>query len=143
MAPLRLLASAGVVGATLLLTAGSAVASPATPARGVPTGKWAGTSTNMAGDVNYGKASFTVRRGVVTDFVIEGVTVNGCGGYKSIVVPRLTIKGSSIGGSYDPVPGVQDTITVKGRFAGGVIRGTFTEGPTCVGAGRFVARPAR
>ena len=60
---------------------------------------------------------------------------------KSIVVPRLTIKGTSISGSYDPVPGVQDTITVKARFAGGAIRGTFTEGPTCVGAGRFIARP--
>lgn len=53
-----------------------------------------GTSTDMAGDFNYGTVSFAVARGAV-----------------------------------------------KARFAGGVIRGTFTEGPTCVGAGRFIARP--
>ena len=138
----RALASALVLGAAALLAAAPVGASPAMPERGgVPQGKWTGTSTNMAGDFSYGKVSFTVARGVVRDFVIEGVTVSGCGGYKSIVVPRLTIKGTSISGSYDPVPGVQDTITVKARFAGGAIRGTFTEGPTCVGAGRFVARP--
>ena len=138
----RPLASAVVLGAVALLVATPVGASPAAPARGgVPQGMWVGTSTNMAGDVDYGKVRFTVARGVVKDFVIEGVSVSGCGGYKSIVVPRLTIKGSSISGSHDPVPGVQDTIIVKARFAGGVIRGTFTEGPTCVGAGRFVARP--
>jgi hypothetical protein len=108
---------------------------------GVRSGRWVGTSTSMDGATNYGPVTFRVGRGVVTDFRIEGVTVSGCGGYTSIVVPRLTIKGSSISGSYDPVPGVEDTITVKARARGGVIRGTFTEGPTCVGAGRFTAKP--
>ena len=137
-----LLASAVSMGAALLFVAGPAGASPGIPARGgVPPGKWTGTSASMAGDINYGKVRFAVARGVVKDFIIEGVTVSGCGGYKSIAVPRLTVKGNAISGSYDPVPGVQDTIIVTARYVGGVIRGTFTEGPTCVGAGRFVARP--
>ena len=101
-----------------------------------------GTSTNLAGDFAFGKVSFTVSSGAVTDFIVEGVTVMGCGGYKSIVVPRLTVKGLTMSGSYVPVPGVDDTIKVKGRLVGGVIRGTFSEGPTCAGAGRFVARRA-
>ena len=142
MRHLRVLASAATVGLAALLVAPVPASATGIPARGgVVQGPWTGTSTNVAGDFSYGQVSFTVARGVVKDFIIEGVTVSGCGGYKSIVVPRLTIKGSSISGSYDPVPGVQDTITVKARFAAGVIRGTFTEGPTCVGAGRFVARP--
>lgn len=143
MLPVRLLAPAVAVGLASAFVTPPAVAVTALPSRsGVSQGKWTGTSTNMAGDFNYGKVSFTVTGGDVRDFLIEGVTVSGCGGFKSIVVPRLTLKGTVMSGSYDPVPGVKDTITVKARFAGGVVRGTFTEGPTCVGAGRFVARPA-
>ena len=123
-------------------TTSQAVPAPAVaPRAAIPQGSWEGTSTNMTGDFAYGKVSFTVARGKVTKFRIEGVTVSGCGGYKTIVVPRLAISGSSISGRYVPVPGVDDVITVKARYAGGAIRGTFTEGPLCSGAGRFVARP--
>lgn len=111
------------------------------PRAGIPKGAWVGTSTNMTGDFNYGRVSFTVGRGVIRDFIIEGVTVSGCGGYKSIVVPRLTISGRTISGRYVPVPGIDDAITIKARLAGGAIKGTFTEGPLCSGAGRFIARP--
>lgn len=105
-------------------------------------GAWQGTATNMDRTFNYGAVSFTVVRGAISNFVIEGVTVSGCGGYKSIVVPRLTISGKKVSGSYVPIEGIDDVIIVTGSFAGGAIRGTFTEGPTCIGAGRFIARPS-
>lgn len=129
----------GVLSASVALVA----ATPATsaPAGGIPQGSWTGTSTNMDGTFNYGKVSFTVGKGVVTNFRIEAVTVSGCGGYRNILVPRLTIKGRSISGSYEPVPGIDDVVIVTARYVGGKIRGTFTEGPTCVGKGRFVATP--
>ena len=142
----HLLAASALVAAvslTLMPAAvGQAIPGPApSPRSSIPQGAWEGTSTNVKGDFTYGKVSFTVSRGKVSNFIIEGVTVSGCGGYKSIVVPKLTISGKSISGRYVPVPGIDDVITVKARFAGGVIRGTFTEGPMCIASGRFVARP--
>ena len=131
--------AAGALAASLVAAASSAAATPA--GGGVPQGQWTGTSTNMDGTFNYGKVSFTVGKGVITNFRIEAVTVSGCGGYRNILLPRLTIKGRSITGSYEPVPGIDDVVIVTARYVGGKIRGTFTEGPTCVGKGRFVASP--
>lgn len=120
--------------------AGPAAASPA-PLKAPASGIWRGTSTNLDRNFNYGPVSMKVRKGVITNFLIEGVTVSGCGGYKSIVVPRLVIRGTKVSGSYQPIPGINDEIKVTGSFAGGAFRGVFTEGPLCQGAGRFIARP--
>lgn len=131
------------VTAAAVLTAANASAAPAPnvapAAAGIPQGKWTGTSTNTEGTFNYGKVSFTVASGAVTKFTIAGVTVSGCGGYMSIVVPRIPIKGKSFSGSYVPVKGIDQTVTVSGRLTGAQIKGTFKSGPTCVGAGRFTA----
>ena len=139
--PLRARLSALVLAVAAVAASAVPTASAAPAAGGIPRGAWTGTSTNMDRTFNYGKVSFTVGKGVVTNFKIEGVTVSGCGGYRTIVVPRLSIKGRSIAGSYEPVPGIDDVVIVPARFVGGKIVGTFTEGPTCSGAGRFVATP--
>ena len=135
------------VGVAALASLGPVAVSQAAPApdvaprAGIPQGAWSGTSTNMAGDFSYGAVSFTVGRGVITKFRIDGVTVSGCGGFKSIIVPKLTISGRSTSGRHVPIPGVDDVIIIKARFTKGMIKGTFTEGPLCSGEGRFIARP--
>lgn len=112
------------------------------PAQGLTQGRWVGTSTNPEGTFNYGAVSFTLRGKMIIDFKIEGVTVSGCGGYKSIIVPRMRINGTRVTATYVPIPGLDDVVKVNARFAGGMLRGTFSEGPLCSGAGKFVARPA-
>jgi len=112
------------------------------PRAGMKKGAWQGTSTNWDRTFNYGKVTFTVGRGVITDFTIEGVSVSGCGNYMNIFVPELTVKGRDITGTYQPIPDVGVFITVAARFAGGKVRGTFTQGPDCRGSGRFTASPA-
>ena len=108
----------------------------------VKRGPWVGTSTNWDRNFDYGKVTFTVGAGVVRNFKVEGVSVSGCGNYMNIVVPQLTLKGRDITGTYQPYPDIAVVITVAARFAGGKIRGTFTQGPDCRGAGRFTASPA-
>lgn len=144
----RWMAGLAVVMLTVMgggITASGATASDLAPrasvAKAPARGAWAGTSTDMSRTFSYGAVSFTVGKGVITDFVIEGVTASGCGGFTTIAVPRLTIQGNRITGSYQPSPGIDDVIIVRASFAGGVIRGAFTEGPLCRASGRFTARP--
>lgn len=113
----------------------------------VTTGAWAadkyvGEATNSNGSVSYGKVTFTVSGSKIKKFKVEGATVsNGnCGGYKSVVVPTMKLKGSKIVGAYQPVPGVDDIISVNGTLKNGKARGAFTEGPLCQIEGRFTAR---
>jgi hypothetical protein len=82
-----------------------------------------------------------VKGSTIRNLKIEGVTVSGCGGYKTIVVPRLRIRGTRFSGSYKPVPDVDDVIIVRGTITSRRARATFSEGPTCQGEGRFTARP--
>jgi nitrous oxidase accessory protein NosD len=105
-------------------------------------GRWTGQATSKDSDFKYGKVSFRVRGRTIRDLKIESVTVSGCGGLgmKTISVPRLTIKGTRFSGSYRPVPDVDDVIIVRGTISGSRARGTFSEGPLCVGEGRFTAR---
>lgn len=117
-------------------------ASDVAPRAGIKQGAWQGTSTNWDRTFNYGKVTFTVGRGVINEFRIEGVSVSGCGNYMNIYVPQLTVKGRDITGVYQPYPDIAVVITVAARFAGGKIRGTFTQGPDCRGSGRFTASPA-
>lgn len=104
--------------------------------------KYVGQATNSTGSVSYGKVTFTVKGAKIKNFKVEGATVsNGnCGGFKSVVVPTMKIKGSRIIGGYQPVPGVDDLISVNGRLKGGSARGVFTEGPLCQIEGRFTAK---
>jgi hypothetical protein len=103
-------------------------------------GSWKGQATSKDGTFKYGKVSFRVRGSFIRNLEIESVTVSGCGGMKSIVVPKLRIRGNRFSGSYEPVPGVDDIIIVRGTISGRSARGTFTEGPTCQGEGKFTAR---
>src|SRR3712207_7384589 len=66
-------------------------------------GAWKGQATSTDTDFKYGKVSFRVKGNTVRNLKIEGVTVSGCGGFMTIVVPKLTIKGTKLSGSYKPV----------------------------------------
>jgi hypothetical protein len=104
-------------------------------------GPWAGKATSMDGDTRYGKVTFKVKGKTIRRLKIESVTVSSdCGGLKTIVVPKLKIKGNRFTGAYQPVAGVDDIISVNGTIKGGKAKGTFSEGPLCSGAGRFTAR---
>jgi nitrous oxidase accessory protein NosD len=123
-------ALASVAAATAAIDAGAAARA----------GKWTGQATSTDTSFKYGKVTFTVRGSTIRNLKIESVTVSGCGGMKTIFVPRLTIKGSKFSGSYKPVPDVDDVIIVRGTISGRSAKGTFSEGPTCVGKGKFTAR---
>jgi hypothetical protein len=103
-------------------------------------GAWKGQATSVDRSFKYGKVTFRVKGSTIHNLKIESVTVSGCGGLKSIVVPKLKIKGKRFTGAYQPVAGVDDIISVNGRISGGTAKGTFSEGPLCQGAGRFTAR---
>ena len=127
---------------TLFVSAGLALsgASPALAA------KWTGKATNLAGNFNYGKVTFTTSGSTMKNLVIEGVTTSGCGGYKSVIVPKLKIRGGKFTGSYVPVPGKNDVIRVTGTISGSTAKGRFSEGPLdiakpplCQNKGKFMA----
>lgn len=110
------------------------------PAPAFAASKWKGKSTNMTGNFNYGPVSFTVQGNRIKNFLIEGVTTSGCNGYKNVFVPSgIKIKGTRFSGAYQPIPGIDDIITVSGRIVGSKATGTFVEGPLCSNAGKFVA----
>ena len=125
-----------VIALLCLLTVAVAVAEAAPQA-----GAWRGQATSMDTDFKYGKVSFRVVGNTIRNLKIEGVTVTGCGGYKDVFVPKLTIKGTKFSGSYKPVADVDDVIIVRGTITSRSAKGTFTEGPTCEGKGRFTAKP--
>lgn len=101
--------------------------------------KWEGRATNMAGDFRYGKVTFTLQGNTMKNFIIEGVTTNGCGGYKSVIVPRIKVRGNRFSAKYVPIPGIDDTIVVNGTFRGKKVTGLFAEGPLCQNKGKFSA----
>ena len=115
-------------------------AMPAAAGAAVEQGAWAGRATSMKGDFKYGKVTFRVKGKTMRNLTIEGVTTSGCGGFKSVIVPKLTIKGTRFTGAYAPVPGVDDIISVNGTIKNGKAKGTFSEGPLCQNAGRFTAK---
>ena len=108
----------------------------------VPGGSWKGRATSTDGDFRYGKVTFKVRGKTMRSLKIESVTVSGCGGFMTIVVPKLTIKGSKFSGTYKPLADSDQTIIVTGTISSRKATGKFTAGPTCVGEGKFTARPA-
>ncbi len=124
----------------LLALALACLVAPALAGAAARSGAWTGQATSKDGDFKYGKVTFRVRGATIRNLKIEGVTVSGCGGYKTIFVPRATIRGTRFSAVYKPLPDVDDTIIVRGTISGTRAKGTFSEGPTCVGAGKFTAR---
>ena len=120
---------------SLVALAGAAVAHAA-----VRQGSWKGQATSIDRKSKYGKVTFKVKGSTIRNLKIESVTTSGCGGFKSVVVPKLKIKGTRFTGTYKPVPGVDDIISVNGKISGGKASGTFSEGPLCGNGGRFSAR---
>lgn len=105
-----------------------------------PSGVWKGKATNMDRDFRYGKVSFRVSGSKMTNLKIEAVTVSGCGGFTTLVIPKLTIRGRRFTGAYQPVKGTDQIVSANGTFSGSTAEGTFSAGPLCRGAGRFTAR---
>jgi hypothetical protein len=124
---------------------------PATAAA-VPAGTYKGRATNMDRDFRYGKVRVVVRNDRIRRVLIESVTTSGCGGFMSVVFapsdPELKIlEGSTrirngrFFVKYQPEPSVEDqTTTMRGRFSGGRVTGTFSSGDLCENEGRFTAR---
>lgn len=125
----RLLGSLASVSIATLLFVGAAEAS-----------QWVGKATNLKGDFNYGKVTFTVKGSLMKNLIIEAVTTQGCGGYKSVVVPKVRIRGSRFQATYVPVPGLDDTIKVSGTIRGSKATGKFREFGLCNNEGKFTAR---
>src|SRR5688500_6418437 len=103
-------------------------------------GRWRGQATSKDGTFKYGKVTFRVRGRTIRKLKIEAVTVSGCGGFKDIIVPKARIRGKRFSATYKPVPGSDEVIIVKGRISVRRASGTFSEGPLCVGEGKFTAR---
>ena len=116
------------------------VAVPAVALAAAKQGAWTGQATSTDSDFKYGKVTFRVSGSTIRNLKIEGVTVSGCGGYKTVFVPRARIRGTKFSATYKPVPDVDDTIIVRGTISGRTAKGTFSEGPACVGKGKFTAR---
>jgi hypothetical protein len=127
------------------------VASLALPAvAGAATYRGKATSTDRS--FKYGKVTVRTRGSRVTKIEIESVTTSGCGGLMTVVFapndPETEIvKGSArirdgrLSVTYRPVRSVEDqTTTIKARFSGGRVTGTFESGDLCVNDGRFTAR---
>ena len=121
--------------AFLAFTITVAMASPA-----YADSKWQGTSTNTSGNFKYGKVTFTMKGNTIKNFIIEGVTTIGSGGYKSVIVPKIKVSGNKFLTNYTPVPGINDVVVVSGKFSGNKVSGTFSEGPLCSNAGKFTAK---
>jgi hypothetical protein len=109
-------------------------------ARAATGGPWTGKATSMDRDFNYGKVTFKVKGSTIRGLQIEAVTVSGCGGFMTLVIPRARIDGRRFTGAYQPVPGTDQIVSVNGTFRGNTVKGTFSAGPLCQGAGRFTAR---
>jgi hypothetical protein len=102
--------------------------------------KWQGTSTNPAGNFNYGKVTFTLDGKIMKNFIIKGVTTSGCGNYNNVVVPRINVQGTKFNATYVSIAGINDIIVVSGKFNGNKVTGSFSEGPLCSNAGKFSAK---
>jgi len=115
---------------------------PATVGAAAKAGSWRGQATSKDGKFRYGKVTFRVSGTTMRNLKIESVTVSNCGGLglKTVFVPRVRIRGTRFSAAYKPVKDVDDTIIVRGTIKGRSARGTFSEGPTCVGEGKFTAR---
>jgi hypothetical protein len=116
-------------------------------------GKYTGKATNLAGDFKYGKVTVKVAKNKVTYLEIEAVTTSGCGGFMDVVFAPKDPETQIIGGSakiganggfkvkYRPVRSIEDQhTTIKARFSGGKVRGTFASTDLCVNEGRFSAK---
>jgi hypothetical protein len=116
-----------------------------------PDGTYKGQAKSLKSDFRYGKVTFKVRGSKVTKAIIEGVTTTGCGGFMSVVFApgdpetqivsgSAKIKNGRFSVKYRPVRDIEDqATTIKARFSGGKVTGTFESGDLCVNDGRFTA----
>lgn len=131
----------------VFLTASLAGVLGALPVSPALAARWSGQAFSLQSDFRYGKVSFTTSGSTMRNLKIEGVTTSGCGGYKSVIVPKLKIKGGKFSANYIPFPGLNDRIIVRGSIKGSRASGVFAEGPidvgkapVCQNSGRFTAR---
>lgn len=126
----RLLGSLASATIATLLLAGVADAS-----------KWVGRATNLKGDFNYGKVTFTVKGGFIRNLKIEAVTTKSSTiPFTTVVVPKAKIRGNTFSARHVPVPGIEDVIKVSGTIKGSIAKGRFQEGPLIPCEGKFTAR---
>ena len=124
----------------------------AAPATAGTAGTYKGKATSMDRDFNYGKVTMKVRADKVTSLVIEAVTTDGCGGFMDVVfAPKdpetqivegsARIKNGRLSVTYRPVRSIEDQVTtIKARFSGSKVTGTFESGTLCNNGGRFTAK---
>jgi hypothetical protein len=118
----------------------------------ITTSVYKGRATSTDRDFKYGRVTVKRRGAKVTHIKIESVTTTGCGGFMTLVFapsdPETQItKGSArirdgrLSVTYRPVRSIEDqTTTIRARFSGSKVTGTFKSGDLCVNEGRFTAR---
>lgn len=135
-----------------VLAVAACLALPAAVGGATGTLVYKGKATSTARDFKYGAVTVKRRAARVTNIKIESVTTTGCGGFMTLVFapsdPETQItKGSArirdglLSVTYRPVRSIEDqTTTIRARFSGSRVTGTFKSGGLCVNAGRFTAR---
>lgn len=93
IAAIRLIPRSTALFTSVILLAGLGILAVAQAA---PSGSWKGKATNIDRDFNYGKVTFKVSGSKMTNLKIEAVTVSGCGGFTTLVIPKLTSQGQSL-----------------------------------------------
>lgn len=130
------------------------VAALAVPAQAAgPDGVYRGQAKSLESDFRYGKVTVRVRSRNVRKLEIEAVTTTGCGGFMTVVFAPDDPETKIVSGSarikadgrffvrYRPVESIEDqATTIRARFGGGRVSGTFKSGGLCVNAGRFTAK---
>ena len=118
--------------ASLLVFAGAADAS-----------KWVGKATNLKGDFNYGKVTFTVKGGFIRNLTIRAVTTKSDEiPFTTVVLPKAKITGGTFFGrkSYPLLPGDMEVVEAGGTIRGSVAKGRFNQGPLIDCEGKFTTR---
>jgi hypothetical protein len=133
--------------AALAVVTALGLAAPAVAGRSVT---YKGQARSMNSDFRYGKVRIVVRDARVRRITIESVTTTGCGGFMTLVFAPSSakivsgstrIRGGRFSVKYRPEPSVEDqATTIKARFRGRSVTGTFASGDLCVNRGRFTAR---
>lgn len=116
-------------------------------------GTYRGQAKSLESDFRYGKVTVRVMTGKVRKLEIQAVTTTGCGGFMDVVFAPSDPETRIVAGSarikadgrffvkYQPVASIEDqTTTIRARFGGGKVTGTFKSGGLCVNAGRFTAK---
>ena len=124
----------------------------AIPAGAASTQTFKGRATSTDKSFKYGKVTVKRKGSKVTSVKIESVTTTGCGGFMTLVFTpsdkdlqivsgSARIKDGKLSVKYRPDRSVDDqTTTLKAKFKGSSVSGTFSSGSLCVNKGRFSAK---